>query len=89
MRTLIPGYFFSLAASALAHVSGRAEEGQSPRVSGLSGNFSAFNSFGHIQKGGKFEESFFTGEIRLERAFAFPCWTQHRKGLGKLMSTWR
>ena len=53
VRTLIPGYFFSLAASALAHVSGRTEEGQSPRVSGLSGNFSAFNSFGHIRKGGK------------------------------------
>lgn len=40
-------------------------------------------------RGDKFEESFFTGEIRLERAFAFPCWTRHRKGLGKLMSTRR
>lgn len=83
MRTLIPGYFFPLAASALAHVSGRAEEGRTPRVSGLSGNFSAFNSFGHIQRVEKFEGSFFSGEIRLERVFSFPCWTQHRKGLGK------
>lgn len=89
VRTLIPGYFFSLAASALAHVSGRAEEGQTPRVSGLSGNFSAFNGFGHIQKGGKVWGKLFTGEIRLERVFGFPCWTQHRKGLGKLMSTRR
>lgn len=89
VRTLIPGYFFPLAASALAHVSGRAEEGRTPRVSGLSGNFSAFNSFGHIQRVEKFEGSFFSGEIRLERVFSFPCWTQHRKGLGKWMSTWR